>query len=170
MSPSVELERLYDEHAQALYAFLLHLTRSEPDTHDLLQDLFVKLARHPNLLNDIRNERAFLLQMAHHAAIDLSRRRQTRAQHYDELEAELATAIAPAADPDEQVFREVLSDALAELPPDQRAVVHLQLWEGLTFEEIAEALGVSPNTAASRYRYGIDKLRERLRPLYDETQ
>jgi RNA polymerase sigma-70 factor (ECF subfamily) len=46
----------------------------------------------------------------------------------------------------------------------------LNLWEGLTFEEIAAALDLSPNTAASRYRYGLDKLRDRLRPLYEEMK
>ena len=49
-------------------------------------------------------------------------------------------------------------------------MVHLKLWEGLTFEQIAELLGIPLNTAASRYRYGLDKLRERLRPLYDEIK
>jgi len=55
-------------------------------------------------------------------------------------------------------------------PPDQRAVVHLKLWQALTFEEIAGILDISPNTAASRYRYGVDKLRDRLRLLYDELK
>jgi RNA polymerase sigma-70 factor (ECF subfamily) len=49
-------------------------------------------------------------------------------------------------------------------------VVHLKLWSGLTFERIAEVLEVPLNTAASRYRYGLDKLRARLRPLYDEIR
>jgi len=49
-------------------------------------------------------------------------------------------------------------------------VLHLKLWEGLTFEVIAETLGIPPNTAASRYRYGIDKLQSRLRPLYEELK
>ena len=40
----------------------------------------------------------------------------------------------------------------------------------IAFEEIAETLAISPNTAASRYRYGLDKLRARLRPLYDEIR
>ena len=60
--------------------------------------------------------------------------------------------------------------ALGQLPDEQRAVVHLKLWEVLTFEAVAEALDISPNTAASRYRYGIDKLREVLRPLYSEIR
>ena len=59
---------------------------------------------------------------------------------------------------------------MAELPPDQRAVVHLKLWERLTFDAIAEPLDISQNTAASRYRYAIDKLRERLRPIYEEIK
>ena len=61
-----------------------------------------------------------------------------------------------------------MAEALVELPPDQRVVVHLKLWEGLTFEEIAHTLDIPANTAASRYRYGLDKLRERLRPIYEE--
>ena len=55
-------------------------------------------------------------------------------------------------------------------PAEQRAVIQLKLWGGETFEQIAEMLGIPQNTAASRYRYALDKLRERLRPLYDEIR
>jgi RNA polymerase sigma-70 factor (ECF subfamily) len=108
--------------------------------------------------------------MAHNAAVDLSRRRGSRQKHQEELAAEPTSVFAPAGNPDETVFRAALGRALAELPADQRAVVHLKLWEGLTFEEISDALGVPMNTAASRYRYGIDKLRGQLRPLYEEIK
>lgn len=163
-----ELERLYDEHAQALFAFLLNLTRDEADTRDLLQEIFVKLAREPRLLADAREPRAFLIRLAHNAAIDLMRRRGTRERTKEDFAVEIISPFAPASDPDEETFRQELSQALAELPPEQRAVAHLKLWGGLTFEQIAEALGISPNTAASRYRYALDKLRGRLRPLYEE--
>jgi RNA polymerase sigma-70 factor (ECF subfamily) len=86
------------------------------------------------------------------------------------LAAETVELFARTADPDETAFRRELADALGELPADQRAVVHLKLWSGLTFERIAEVLEVPLNTAASRYRYGLDKLRARLRPLYDEIR
>jgi RNA polymerase sigma-70 factor (ECF subfamily) len=163
-----ELERLYDEHAQALFAFLLNLTRDEADTRDLLQELFVKIAREPKLLAGVREPRAFLVRLAHNAAIDLMRRRGTRERTKENFAAETHPLFAPTTDPDEETFRRELSDALAELPPDQRAVAHLKLWGGLTFEQIAEALRISPNTAASRYRHALDKLRGRLRPLYEE--
>ena len=170
MPARLDIERLYDEHAQPLYAFLLNFTRDEADTRDLLQEIFVKLARSPKLLAGVREERAFLVRLAHNAAIDLMRRRGTRDQAKENFAAEMISPFAPTSDPDEIVFREELAAALGELPADQRAVVHLKLWDDLTFEEIAAALGIPPNTAASRYRYGLDKLRERLRPLYEEIK
>jgi len=162
--------RLYDDHAQALFAFLLNLTHDEADTRDLLQEVFSKLARKPDLLANVRDERAFLLRLAHNAAIDLVRRRGSWERKHEQLEIESAGLFAPAPDPDEQAFREALESALSDLPAEQLAVVHLKLWEGLTFEAIAETLGIPQNTAASRYRYGLDKLRERLRPLYEEIE
>lgn len=165
-----DLERLYDEHAQALFAFLLNFTRNESDTRDVLQEVFIKLARQPDLLECVREERSFLLRVSHNAAVNLMRRRGTREKNHEQLAVESAGVFARAADPDEQAFRDGLASALGELPPDQRAVVHLKLWERLTFEAIAEALDIPLNTAASRYRYGLDKLRERLRPLYEEIK
>ena len=172
MPADFELERLYDDHAQALFAFLLNLTRDEQDTRDLLQEVFIKLSRQPELLRGVREERGFLIRLAHNAAIDFMRRSGARQKYHEKFGAETnrTSAFAPANDPDEQAFRSALAGALGELPPDQRAVVHLKLWEGLTFEQIAASLELSPNTAASRYRYGMDKLREQLRPLYEEIR
>jgi RNA polymerase sigma-70 factor (ECF subfamily) len=160
---SAELERLYDTHADALFAFLLNLTRCEAEARDTLQEVFCRLAAKPELLRDVRDERGFLLRLAHNQAIDQMRRRDTRSRAHDALAAETVELFARTADPDETAFRR-------ELAADQRAVVHLKLWSGLTFERIAEVLEVPLNTAASRYRYGLDKLRARLRPLYDEIR
>lgn len=170
MASAPDIARLYDDHAPALFAFLLNLLRSDADTQDVMQELFTKLARRPTLLRNVRDARGFLLRLSHNLAIDLIRRRGTREKNYDQLARESATLFVSSSNPDEQTFREKLAEALGELPADQRAVVHLKLWENLTFEAIAETLEIPPNTAASRYRYGIDKLRERLRPIYDEIQ
>ena len=165
-----ELERLYDEHASALFAFLLNFTRDEADTRDLLQEIYIKLARSPDLLDAARDERAFLLRLAHNAAIDLMRRRGARTKRHEQFSVETFELFSQTSDPDTTAFRSELAAALGELPADQRAVVHLKLWAGLTFEQIAATLEIPLNTAASRYRYGLDKLRARLRPLYDEIQ
>ena len=164
-----ELERLYDAHAPALFALILNLTRSDADTRDVLQAVFCRIATRPDLLAGVRNERAFLLRLAQNASLDWMRRRATREKHHEAFSSH-TSLFEPSAHPDEEAFRCALSEAMAELPAEQSAVVHLKLWEDATFEQIAEALDISPNTAASRYRYALDKLRARLRPLYDEIK
>ena len=167
---SLDLRQLYDEHAPALYGFLLDLTRSEADARDLLQELFLKLVGQPALLAGVREMRPFLLRLVHRQAIDAHRRRTTHSAAIDRAAAAPVALFALGAHPDETAFRAALSEALAELPEEQRAVVHLKLWEQMTFAEIAEALEIPANTAASRYRYGLDKLQTLLRPLYEELQ
>jgi len=71
MSPN--LRQLYDEHAPALFAFLLNFTRREADARDILQELFFKLVAQPELLAGVENTRAFLLRLAHRQAIDAHR-------------------------------------------------------------------------------------------------
>ncbi len=168
--PTQELERLYDAHASSLFAFLLNLTRDEADTRDLLQDIFARLVSRPGLLDAVRDERGFLIRMANNLALDSFRRRETRSLAQAHLAVECIDLFVNSSDPDEAAFRCELASALGELPAEQRAVVHLKLWEGLTFEAIASALEIPLNTAASRYRYGLDKLRGQLRPLYDEIR
>ena len=168
MPAASDLETLYDAHAQALFGFLLNLTRNQEDTRDLMQELFLKLSRQPQLLATIREPRGYLLRLAHNAAVDLFRRRTARQNQQEQLER--TEIFAPTDDPDEAAFRQAIAEAMQQLPADQRAVVHLKVWEDLTFDRIAEVLDISINTAASRYRYALDKLRQRLRPLYDETR
>src|SRR6202451_1484963 len=118
MPRATEIERLYDEHAQPLFAFLLNFTRDEADTRDLLQEIFVKVAREPRLLDGVREERAFLIRLAHNAAIDLMRRRGTRERAKENFAAEKVSPFAPTNDPDEKLFREEVAFALGELPEE----------------------------------------------------
>ncbi len=167
-----DLTRLYDDYAQSLFAFALQVTRREADARDILQEVFRRLAVRPHLLDGVDNPRAFLLRLAHNQAIDQLRRQNTR-EKFAAVTQDPASSGHPFAasqQADEEGFRQALGAALATLPPEQRAVVHLKLWEEATFEEIAHVLEISPNTAASRYRYAIDKLRGALRPLYNEVK
>lgn len=164
------LHQLYDEHAASVFGFVLNLTRSEADTRDVLQELFLKIVRSPDQFAAVHQPRAWLLRLAHNLAIDALRRRAGHDHAIERAAAEPAPLFAPAPNPDETSYRDALANALSELPAEQRAVVHLKLWEDLTFAEIADTLDIPPNTAASRYRYGIDKLQTLLRPIYEELQ
>lgn len=162
------LEQIYDAHADALYAFLLNCSRDHALVQDALQEVFLKLARSPSLLEKARDPRSFLLRTAHNALRDLARRSSTRRAHEETLSVEAPTLFAPLFPSDDDSFRLAIENALQNLPQEQRAVLHLKLWENLTFAQIGEALETSPHTAASRYRYALDKLRDLLRPLYEE--
>ena len=125
MAPA-ELERLYDAHAQALFAFVLNLTRSEPDTRDVLQEVFVKLAARPQMLDGVRDERGFLLRVAHNLAVTAMRRREARERKHQEFGDEAETIFVPDAGDGEQSFRDAVAAGMAELPAEQRAPYGLQ--------------------------------------------
>jgi len=162
------LESLYDDYSKGLYGYFLSFTRCDADAADLLQDVFVKLARNPRCLDRVKNVRSFLFRMAHNLAVDWSRRGKSRRKRAEDLAK--MPAVLLETDPDTEQFRASLEDALAELPEEQRSAVYMKLWGELTAEEIADACGVSANTISSRYRYGLEKLRTILRPVYDEIK
>ena len=86
--------------------------------------------------------------------------RQRRRNRIDGVDGAILEAVAGHEDrPDDRL---ALEQALRELPPDQREVIHLKVFEGMTFQEIADMTNESINTIASRYRYAIDKLRVQL--------
>jgi len=161
-----ELEHLYDAHASGLFHYLVTFTKGEADARDLLQELFIKLARGAEL--EMQSEKAFVYRLAHNLAIDWLRRRKVRWDTEERLMRELAHGTQLAPDPDAALLARGFADAMKTLPDEQRTIVQLKLWDGLTFDEIAEAQGIPLNTAASRYRYALEKLRTLLRPLYEE--
>lgn len=163
-----QIEQLYDVHAAGLFHYISSLVRCETQAKDLLHDLFLKL-QHQGLPT-LESERAWLTRLAHHLCIDWMRHHGTRRQAEERSANEPRPLFQPQPDPDAAEFAQRVEKALGDLPPEQRSVAHLKLWQGLTFEEIATVQAIPLNTAASRYRYALEKLRSLLRPLYDEIQ
>lgn len=162
-----ELERLYDAHSAGLFHYLVTFTKAEADARDLLQEVFIRLAR-LDTTTSMENEKAFVFRLAHNIAIDWLRRRKVRRDSEERLLKELAGGVQRAPDPDTTVLAQHFATAMESLPDEQRTIAQLKLWDGLTFEEIAQAQNIPLNTAASRYRYALDKLRTLLRPIYEE--
>jgi len=150
-------ERLYDVFAARLLRAARCICRTREDAEDALQDVFVGLVRARAALGQVRNLQAYLFAAVHRAA---SRRAERRGDERPMDAAALERTAGAAEQPAEPSDR--LNRALASLPAEQRTVIALKVDGGLTFEEIAEALNVSQNTAASRYRYALEKLRASL--------
>ena len=164
-----KLRQLWDGHAKAVYHYVLHLTHCEADAKDFLQEVFLRLGRQPELVERLTGDpRGYLLRLARNAVIDQARRFQARDRVFAKINALRQGESVDAEDPDNALLQQALADALRQLPREQREVVHARLWKKQTLDEIARALGVSINTVASRYRYGIDKMREALRSLYED--
>ncbi|MBM4157020.1 MAG: sigma-70 family RNA polymerase sigma factor [Lentisphaerae bacterium] len=158
------LELLYEGFAPSLLAFLLSRLRSRADAEDALQHLFLDLARRPRQLLGVRDLEPWLFTKARNLSTDRLRVRAREAARVEAMEGgalpdwmDLAPRSAPATADDA-----ALATAVDGLPDDQREVVVLKAFQGLTFAEVAARLGVSLNTAASRWRYALEKLRARL--------
>jgi RNA polymerase sigma-70 factor, ECF subfamily len=145
------LGALYDRHARRVYHLLLARGLEAPEADEVLPEVFLALAERGRKLRRVDHALAYLLGIARHLA---QRVRQRRA-------APVETPFEPAQEDTSDLAALQL---LRQLPPEQAEVVVLKVWHGFTFEEIGRALQLSPNTAASRYRYGIEK----LRALWDE--
>jgi RNA polymerase sigma-70 factor (ECF subfamily) len=153
------LEGLYDALAEEVYGLALWRTGSPDDASDVLQEVFVRLARAGPRLRRIREPRAYVLRVAQRASIDVHRRRRRRAE--DPLEdVHLVEGTSGAGE--RALDADQVSRRLRELPPEQREIVYLHVFAGCSFSEAGRAAGIPTFTAASRYRLALERLRRLL--------
>jgi RNA polymerase sigma-70 factor (ECF subfamily) len=150
------LEALYDLAARRLFGLALWRTGSVEDAGDVVQEVFLRVARSHRRLDRVTNPESWLLGVAHHVAADLIRRRKRDA--VQPLDETLFLAV-PEHDEDRAIDARRASRLLSQLPPVQRTAIYLKHFAGCTFSAIARMTGVPSFTAASRYRLGIAKLR-----------
>jgi len=160
-SQEAMLEEAYDTYAHPLFRYALALVGSADDAEDAVQEVFLRLAREPGRLRNIESMKAYMFAATRNAAWSLLRKRKRRNELVEELCADF---IAGSGYREEElpVEAEVLCRALAGLAVEQREVLVLKVFEGLTFREIAETARAPIATITSRYRYGIEKLRRVL--------
>ena len=149
----------FSEVAPGLLLFVRQWVQSAADAEDIVQDAFVKFWRRNH---DISN-RGLLYAAVRSLALDFIRRDARRARREATALAEAEPVIERQFEVDDDT-QSALAAAVRSLPCDQREVLVLKIWNDLTFSEIAGALGISQNTAASRYRYALTNLRKTLQP------
>ncbi len=156
--------RLYDRLGGRLLAAARLLTGNDHEAEDAVQDLFVALARGRDRLGAVSDLEGYMFTALRHTVFRRRRQATARRATLDRLRERTAEGsgphgpvAGPAPAPDDE-----LAAAVAALPQDQRAVVLLKTDGGLSLAEIAATLGVSVNTAASRWRYALEKLRTAL--------
>lgn len=154
------LGSVYDRYAQPLFRYAFAVAGSKEDAEDAVQEVFIRLARSPGRLSRVGDLKSYLFSSTRNAAYDILRARRRGGRLSDALELQLN--IETQHSPEMSSEQSTLCLAMAGLPLEQREVLVLKVFEEMTFREIADLLAISVNTAASRYRYAIMKLRESL--------
>ncbi len=150
--------RLYDRFSGVLYRYALMILADPAGAADAVQQVFVALLGGAGSAMD--DEERYLRGAVRNACY--STLRQRRPNVLSASDAPLLEAVADRERPDRSDERIAIEQAMRALPAEQREVIHLKVFEGWTFQEIANVSGESINTVASRYRYAIDKMREQL--------
>jgi RNA polymerase sigma-70 factor, ECF subfamily len=149
---------LYTQYGERLFRAALVMLRRPHDAEDAVQEVFMGLVRTRQSLPNVQDLTAYLFSALRHAAGKIATRRGPEMATEVVLE-ELAERTSPPA---ETPLGDHLTWALESLPPDQREMIALKFDGELTFAQIATVLGINPSTAASRYRYALDRLRRML--------
>lgn len=145
----------FSEHAPGLVLFARQFVRSAADAEDIVQEAFVRFWRKQH---SIRNK-ALLFATVRSISLDLLRRDGRRARREADVVAETEQHTEPHFDSTDD-NQQQLAAAVDRLPQEQREVLVMKIWNELTFADIASILGISQNTAASRYRYALAALKK----------
>ena len=160
-----------ESHGPKLLLFARQQTRSHEDAKDIFQDALVKLVdkvRTGEFVGGQESWTPYLYTTIRRLSIDLSRRDDRRKRREDNVTADAETEQYEAFHPwfesetSDDETRAQLEKSLKELPPKFSEVITMKIWGERTFAEIGETLGISQNTAASRYRYGLEALKKNL--------
>ena len=160
-----------EKHGSKFLLFARQQTRSIADAEDVLQDALVKLARKVEEGSFVGGQDAwiaFIYTQIRREAIDLGRkddRRRKREENVIKDDRSLGRDIEMPlfeGGASQEETRQILAEGMKILPTKFSEVISMKLWGERTFAEIGEALEISLNTAASRYRYGIEALRKQL--------
>jgi RNA polymerase sigma-70 factor (ECF subfamily) len=168
------LEALYDRYGGAVYSLAMRMLSDSGAAQEVTQDTFFNIWRRASSYHPRRGKvTAWLFSIAHHRTIDELRRRrrvQDHVQHGVDLSNKPSDgADDPVAYATAQYERSQLKEALHTLRVEQREVVVLAYFGGLTHSEIASHLGQPLGTVKTRMRLGLRKLREVLGPQARES-
>jgi RNA polymerase sigma-70 factor (ECF subfamily) len=149
-----EVQTFYQEHGSALLLYACSLLDRKHAAEDVLHLVFMKLLEQNTMPEE---PRPYLLRAVRNAALNVMR------QESKDVDV---TDIEPwfEAPPQDHAANVTLKSELMQISVEQRQVLVMHIWGGLSFEEIGRVLDIPANTSASRYRYAIQRLRDRMQP------
>ena len=156
------LQRIYEKYVVYLVTLATALSNDVNTAEDVVHDVFVSFAQSAERLRLEGSLKAFLATCVINHVRDRIRKGQRQTSHLDEVQSICSTISGPELSAVCSEELQHLSHAIAKLPYEQKEVILLHMYSGMMFKHIAKLQQVSINTAQSRYRYALDKLRSLL--------
>jgi len=157
------------EHSSRLYAYARQRCGSREDAEDMIQDALIRLWGYQEERDNVPPDLPLAYSVLRFVAMDHGKK-QSRKKRKEEAIIYLHDHddywLDSSAENDEE--SDLLRQAVDKLGEKLREVVTLKVWGSLTFNQIAETMAISPNTAASRYRYALEQLERKLETLKNE--
>lgn len=158
------LSALYDRYSGMLFSMVVRIVRDAQAAEEILQDLFLQLWRSPERFDESRGSlAAWLMVSARNRALSRLRRREYR-ESPEDLESFPAIAVPSSVNIEEEAqriqFMDRLRGAMAALPAEQREVLELAYFEGMTQTEIADRTGCPLGTVKTRARTAMQYLKQ----------
>ena len=172
-----EIQQTVRKERNRLLNFIRRRVASPDDAEDILQEVFFELVETYRLTKPVEQLAAWLFTVAKNKINDLYRKRKPEVLDYQAImkndgeNLSLFDILPDNSNTDpmmQEMILEALSEALDELPADQKLVFEMHELEGRSFKEISEITGVAVNTLLSKKHQAVLYLRERLRYLYEE--
>jgi len=151
----------YDRYAQIIFNLCVRILKEEAEAEDVLQEIFVQVWREAERFDPSRaSVKTWLFTIARSRSLDRYRSRKTARQRIDEGAEENLEQLSSNEDLQATtMMQKYVSNALGQLTKDQRVVLELSYYQGMTQEEIADRLGEPLGTVKSRIRSALIKLR-----------
>ncbi len=157
-------DSIYKKYSRRLYGFIFRYVKQQADTEEIVQEVFIKIWKSRDKIDVYSSFESFLFTIAHNATINLLKKRATE-QKYVEHVKSLQRIEETYELIDEVHYQELkykLQGLLNELSPRQKEIFQLSRKEGLSHKEIAEKLGISPNTVKNHLVTTLAFLKSKL--------
>jgi len=159
------LGALYDRYGRKVFTLAYGILRNKPDAEDVLQEVFERVWKKSHTFqSDLGEAKYWMLRIAHNRAVNLLRSRALRQANTIDGEPEKYEEPTTETVVDFDTG-ELLQRSLTSLPEDQRKLIELAFFKGLSHSEIAEKEQIPLGTVKTRIRNGIQKLRSELQYL-----
>ncbi len=145
-----------------MFRFLWHLTSSEEASHDIIQDIFLKIWRNQKTWNPKSDLKAYLFRAAKNAALNYLDQDKTNLRSFESLTETVQGDTFPDKDYEKKERYCLIKQAVDSLPKGCRTVFILSRYEGLKYQEIAKILDISVKTVENHMRRALILLREKL--------